>query len=132
MAFILWTEKYTTNIKELDKQHKHLFSLLNKLHGAVSEGAEQGTIAEILDELIDYTFYHFKTEEDLLKKKNYTHYNTHKKQHDKLTGQVVELQKQFMQGSATISFEILDFLRDWLDKHTMISDLKYARFLNNT
>ncbi|QTA83590.1 Bacteriaohemerythrin [Desulfonema limicola] len=129
MAFILWTDKYSTNIQEIDTQHKHLFSLLCKLHDAVSEGAEQGTIADILDELVDYTFYHFRIEEDLLKKKIYPDYENHKKQHDKLTGQAVELQNRFREGSATISFEILDFLRDWLDKHTLVSDLKYADFI---
>lgn len=132
MDFISWTDKYSTNIKEIDLQHKRLFSLLSRLHEAVSQGAEQGTHAEILDELIDYTFYHFRAEEDLLKRKNYPDYSSHKKQHDKLTGQVVKLQNRFRQGSATISFEILDFLRDWLDKHTLGSDLKYAKFIHHT
>ncbi len=131
MAFFSWTDKYNTNIKELDEQHKHLFSLVSKLHEAVSEGAEQGTLAEILDELVDYTFYHFRSEENILKKEIYPDYDNHRIQHDKLTGEVVDLQNRFRQGSATISFEILDFLRDWLDKHTLVSDLKYSRFINN-
>jgi len=131
MAFISWADKYSMNVQEIDKQHKHLFVLLGNLHKAVSEGAEQGTLAEILDELIDYTVYHFKTEEDLFKKYKYHDYDNHKKEHDDLTKQVVELQKQFMDGSATISFEVLDFLRDWLLTHTMGSDMKYVNFITD-
>lgn len=131
MSFISWTEKYSMNVKEIDEQHKHLFLLLSNLHDAVSEGAEQGTLSDILDELIDYTFYHFKTEEELLKKENYHDFENHKKGHDYLTGQVVELQNKFRHGSATISFEILDFLRNWLVKHTLGSDMKYAKYISS-
>ncbi len=130
MAFLEWSEKYSMGMDEIDEQHHRLFVLVNRLHQAVVDGAEQSTIGEILDELIDYTVNHFDTEEKIFKENNYPEYEVHKQQHDDLTAQVVELQSKFREGSATISFEVLDFLSEWLTNHTLDSDRKYVLFMN--
>ncbi len=130
MAFFIWNDQYSLNVKKVDEQHKHLFHLLNTLHDVVVEGAEQRILAHILDELIEYTVYHFETEEKLFAEHHYPDYVKHKREHDDLTRRVVEFQKTFRAGSATISFELLDFLRDWLAKHTLGTDRKYATFMN--
>ena len=55
MAILEWSEDYVVGVAEIDEQHKHLFDIVNRLHKAVSEGAEQSMLGEILNELIDYT-----------------------------------------------------------------------------
>ncbi len=130
MAFLIWDNQFSLNVKKIDEQHKHLFDLLNKLHDVVVEGAEQSLLAHILDELIEYTVYHFGTEEKLFAEHQYPEYTMHKREHDDLTRQVVKFQRTFREGSATISFELLDFLRRWLTKHTLGTDRKYAAFMN--
>ncbi len=130
MAFLIWDNQFSLNVKKIDEQHKHLFHLLNKLHDVVVEGAEQSLLAHILDELIEYTVYHFGTEEKLFAEHQYPEYTMHKREYDDLTRQVVEFQRIFREGSATISFELLDFLRRWLTKHTLGSDQKYAAFMH--
>jgi hemerythrin len=131
MAFMTWDDKYSLKMKEVDEQHQHLFELINRLHEAVVTGEERTTLAEILDELIDYTVEHFQTEEKLFEEHNYPEYDMHKKEHDDLTKKVLELQTQFGEGSATISFEVLDFLNDWLLNHTLHSDQKYSLYLHD-
>jgi len=131
MAFLEWNVKYSLGIDEIDEQHQKLFDLVNRLHTAVVEGAEQSTLGEILDELIDYTIDHFNTEEKLFKENNFPEYKEHKQQHDDLTAQVVELQTKFREEIATISFDVLDFLGEWLTKHTIDSDQKYALFMKS-
>ncbi len=131
MAFLAWTDQFRLNVKEIDEQHKYLFSLLNRLHNSVIEGAEQSALDKVLAELIEYTVYHFNSEEKLLKENNYPELDIHKQEHDELTRKVIELQTKFRDGSATISFEVLDFLSDWLTKHTMGSDQRYAAFILN-
>ena len=131
MVFLEWTNKFVLNVKEIDEQHEFLFNLLNRLYDSVVEGAEQGTLDVILTELIDYTVYHFNTEEDLFNKHKYPDLDNHKKEHNDLTNQVVNLQSKFKEGSATISFEVLDFLKDWLVVHTMDSDQKFTSYIAN-
>lgn len=130
MEYMKWDEKFNVNVKIVDEQHQHLVSLLNDIHAAVVNGSEQGVLAKILDDLVDYTVYHFTTEEDIFKKYNYPEAEIHKKQHDGLTKQVVDLQTNFKDGSATISFELLDFLQDWLGNHIIGSDMKFKEFFH--
>jgi hemerythrin len=129
MAFIDWTDANATGIEEVDEQHKRLFGILNRLHESVVKGKEQGELFAILDELIEYTVYHFQTEEKLFKEHGYPKYEEHKAEHDKLTNTAVDLQAQLREGSATISFELLDFLHDWLVDHTLDIDKEAGAFL---
>ena len=131
MTFLTWTDQYKLKVNEIDEQHEYLFGLLNKLYDSVVEGAERATLDNVLAELIEYTVYHFNSEEKLFEQEGYPELDIHKKEHDELTKQVIELQTRFRNGSATISFEVLDFLSDWLTGHTMGSDQKYCAFVLN-
>ena len=128
MAFMTWTNEISVN-DEIDAQHKKLFDIVNELHASVTAGAERSTLAHIFNELIDYTIDHFQTEERYFVNLSYPDSQPHKKEHDDLTEQVVKLQSQFAEGDLVISFELLDFLYDWLMKHTSDSDIKFKRFL---
>lgn len=128
MAFIIWTDKISVN-EEIDSQHKRLFNILNELHMSVTAGAERSTLAKIFNELIDYTIYHFQTEERYFVDLSYPDSSAHKKEHNDLTEQVVRLQGQFAEGDLVISFELLDFLYDWLMTHTSGSDIQFREFL---
>lgn len=130
MAFIEWTEKSMVNIVKVDAQHKKLFEILNRLHASVVEGKEQSELIDILDQLIEYTVEHFETEEELFLDHGFPGYEEHKAAHDQLTATAVELQGKLKGGSATLSFEVLDFLHDWLMDHTLGLDKEMGPYLN--
>ncbi len=48
-----------------------------------------------------------------------------------MTAKVLALQQQFDQGKATITLDVMEFLQQWLDKHILGTDKKYAPFLNS-
>ncbi len=131
MPFIDWTTKNEVGVAEVDAQHKKLFELLNRLHESVVQGKEQSELYAILDELIEYTVVHFKTEEDLFLKYDYPGYQEHKGVHDALTRTALELQESLREGSAVLSFELLDFLNTWLTEHTLGLDQQMGPFLND-
>jgi hemerythrin len=124
-----WTEELSVN-DEIDVQHRNLFDIVNELHASITAGAERTALAHVFNELIDYTIYHFRTEESLFAELSYPDAPAHKKEHDDLTAQALTLQSQFVEGDLVISFELLDFLYDWLMNHTSDSDLKFKRFLD--
>ena len=41
MPFMTWTESVATGFDEVDRQHRELFSLINKLHDAALGNAER-------------------------------------------------------------------------------------------
>ena len=131
MAFIDWEDKYRINVAEVDRQHKGLFDILNRLHQSVISGEDMSMHSVILDDLIDYTVEHFATEEKMFKETGYPGYENHKEVHDDLTRQAVNIQNEFRNDNATISFDLLDFLNEWLTTHTLGLDQEAGDFLNS-
>ena len=51
----------------------------------------------------------------------------HIKEHNKFKGKIVELREKFKNNELEISFELIDFLEDWLLDHLMTQDQKYVK-----
>jgi hemerythrin len=131
MALITWTaEQYGTKVDICDDQHKTLFQLLNDLH-ELATGNDRNAIGSKLDALINFVVEHFKTEEKLMQEKNYSKYNEHKAEHDKLVATCADLQAKFHSGKAEITQETTAFVKSWLDTHIPSVDMPYAPTLNS-
>jgi hemerythrin len=131
MAFMNWSDTFAVNIAEVDAQHKKLLSLLNELFDAMKVGKGREVVGKVLTDLIDYTVYHFGTEEKLFKRYNYPDYLPHKKEHDELTKKAVALKTDFDQGKQVVTIEVMNFLKDWLNVHILQVDKKFGPFLNS-
>lgn len=130
MALITWTENFSVQVQSIDDQHKKLIGLVNDLYDAMRAGKARDVLGKVLSELIDYTVYHFGTEEKLFVKYGYPEYKAHKKEHDDLTKQAVALKEKFDNGNMMITIEVMNFLKDWLNNHILGTDKKYGPFLS--
>lgn len=130
MEIIKWTEKYSVGIKEIDNQHKGLVILVNELFKLRSKGKAKDNTNEIFIHLTEYTKKHFYTEEAMLIKFAYKDYTQHKKEHEKFIVKLNDLNTEIDNGKVTITIEILNFLKDWLLNHIMISDKKYSSIIS--
>ncbi|HLP17876.1 MAG TPA: bacteriohemerythrin [Bacteroidota bacterium] len=126
MALIDWSNDLSVNIQEVDKQHKILINLINKLHEAMRVGQGKAALESILAELVVYTKTHFAYEESLFAQYGYPASASHKKEHDDLTTTVVDTQKQYHAGQLVMSVEVLQFLKQWLTKHIQMTDKAYT------
>jgi hemerythrin len=130
VLFIEWNERYSVHIEEIDSQHKKIFSIINRLHDAMKARKGQDVIGSLLGELVDYTYYHFATEEKYFRLCNYLHFDVHKSEHDLMRNLVAELKRKFDADTGTIILEVMELLKDWLSDHVLGSDQKYGPFLN--
>jgi len=130
MAFIEWRASLSVGVAAMDQQHQQLIALINQLADAMTQGKSKVALGGILDELVHYTVYHFADEEKLLAQRHYPELSTHQSDHIQLTTQVADYQSQFRAGKLALSFDLMNFLRDWLANHIQISDKKYGVFLN--
>ena len=126
-----WSETYSVQVGNLDKQHQKLFDIVNRLHEAMGVGKGQAQVKTVLDELIDYTKTHFAAEEAMLEKQGYPTLAAHKGEHKALLEKVQTYKKDFLEGKTGISASLLQFLVDWLKKHIQQTDKKYSQFLND-
>jgi hemerythrin len=131
MPLMTWTEKMSVGVKQLDDDHKKLVDMVNQLYDGISTGKGKEALGPILDELINYTKIHFGREEALFAKTGYPVAADHKKEHDALTKQVLDVQAKFKNGaSAILSLEVMNFLKNWLVGHIQGCDQKYGPHLN--
>ena len=128
---MVWVDAYSVGVAEIDQQHRKLITLINQLDTAMAKGQGKEILGKILKELIHYCAGHFATEEKLFDQYGYPDAAEHKVKHQKMTEKVLDLQKQFQQGKITITFDVMDFLQKWLDKHILGTDKKYGPFLNS-
>lgn len=130
MALITWSDSLSVKVKQFDDQHKKLVDMVNQLFDAMKTGKGNQVMADILKQLIAYTQTHFAAEERLMKQYGYPDFEAHKKEHNALVVQVLDLQKQFQEGKAVLTQNVMTFLRDWLSKHIQGDDRKYGVFFN--
>jgi len=126
-----WTDKLSVGVKVIDDDHKKLVSMVNELYDGITAGHGKEALGKVLDELVNYTKFHFKREEDFFAKTGYPAAVAHKKEHDDLTTQVLDVQAKYKSGAmATLSLEVMNFLKNWLVNHIQGSDKKYGPHLN--
>jgi hemerythrin len=131
MAIMSWKDTYSVGIAEIDQQHKKLIELINQLNEAMTKGQGKTIAGKILGDLINYCASHFAMEEKLFDQYDYPEAAEHKTKHQKMTEKVLSLQKDFNQGKITITFDVMEFLQSWLDKHILGTDKKYGPYLNS-
>ena len=126
MSLFQWGEEFSVGYADIDSQHKRLFQLADQLHAAMTAGKGKQVLGNTLNNLISYTKRHFSDEEMLMERHRYPGISQHKAEHHALTEKVVQFQKAFAEGRATVTMELLQFLRNWLVQHIGVVDKKVA------
>lgn len=129
MPFFEWDDRFNVGIHEIDEQHKNLVALVNGLFESISQGEDAEMVHQVVDELVEYIWVHFQTEEKLLKDAGYPEYRSHQHGHKLLVRDVVKLQQRLAEGDVQISVEVGEFLKNWVIGHIMVSDQRYGPFL---
>ena len=62
----------------------------------------------------------------MFQKAHYKESENHIGQHEKFVEKVEQFIKDFDSGEATLSFELIDFLKQWLVNHILKIDAKYV------
>jgi hemerythrin len=131
MALMEWTDKLSVGVVALDDDHKKLIGMVNELYDAMLAGHGKEKLGRVLDGLVQYTKFHFAREEKYFAQTGYPDAAAHKEQHDALTRQVLEVQLKYAAGAtATLSVDVIHFLKKWLVTHIQGSDQSYRQHLN--
>nr|WP_320133675.1 hypothetical protein [uncultured Holophaga sp.] len=103
MAFVSWDPKLLIGIDFVDRDHKGLFDLVNRLHAAMTEQRGREVVGGILKEL-----------------------------HATFVGKIDELTTKCNAGNNLVSIDLLKFLKNWLVSHIAEDDKLYRAFLEKT
>lgn len=126
-----WTDELSVGIGSFDKQHQRLIEMLNTFTSNVNKGSNRDKISDIIKHLKEYTLYHFKLEENLMKLHHFPEYESHKKAHDEFVKKVLDYETRFNGGKLLLSVEVSNFIYEWICKHIMTVDSRYSKFLTD-
>lgn len=124
---ISWVESMSVGVAEIDEQHKKLISTIAGFYEAFDKGEIKSGLEVTLQKLIEYTVYHFETEEKYFDKFNYDFKDEHKQKHKEFKEKVLIFQERFKKEGTDIVEEFNDFLTDWLVNHLEDEDQKYVK-----
>lgn len=130
MVFMRWDDSFSVNVREIDQQHQKLVGMLNEFYEHIGKDAGQA-FRTLLDSLVEYTQYHFSTEEKYFKQFSFPESANHIQEHQKFTEKVLDVRSRLYNKQLVISLEITTFLKDWLTHHIKGSDKAYAQFFND-
>lgn len=130
MEKIIWKEGFSVNVQELDKEHKKLIDMINKLIDVANAPGVSEVILETLNEMTKYAQDHFIKEEGYMLKYGYPDYRSHKKEHDEFKLKTAEFCEDAAKDKTTIPTEIITYLRDWFVRHILNLDMKCGPFFN--
>jgi len=128
-TLIHWDSSYSIGVKEIDEQHKKLIDIINRLYSGFLSAQANKIIGDILQEVYDYTKFHFDYEEGLLTKNKYPTLREHKEEHEKFVSKTKEYLESHKKGSRVLTYEVMNFLRKWLVEHIAEEDKKYVSYL---
>ena len=128
MTILTWNKQLVLGIEAVDKQHKHLLELINQLDEAIALGQDKKSMTDVVNDLIDYTVYHFRHEENLMQKAGYNGqlYAEHQAEHMNFVEKIQHAHTEALKDPSIIREELLDFLVDWLSHHILNTDKHMA------
>jgi hemerythrin len=129
--FILWNESYNIGIGSIDTQHKKLVDILNELYESFVDQTTGQKLHVILKELDDYTVYHFGNEEELFQKHAYPNSEAHIQEHIAFVQKLKEFNAELIEGKASLTFQLMNYLKNWLLGHICGSDQAYVSFFKD-
>ena len=128
MGKLFWKDEYRVSVDTLDKQHKHIFEIINKLEGRTGSLGDMKLVYETLTEMVNYSKEHFGEEEKLMSKYDYPGLESQKKQHEYFINTTAELTISLKERAHKTADEIAEFLGLWWSNHILKMDMKYKPF----
>ncbi len=129
MALIEWTPELCLNIDIIDEQHKTLVDMINNFYEELANKSSKELIGKLIVQMRDYTEIHFKAEEELFLSYGYKDSAAHIKTHEDFITKVKDLEMRYRENKLIISFEVTNFLKDWLINHIQKTDKEYAEII---
>lgn len=128
-----WNESYAVGVKDIDDQHKELFSRVNALIDAMMQKKGGEEIGKVVKFLESYVIAHFGNEERQMTRNNYPGLANHKGQHEAFIKAFNEIKKQYQEKGpvSEVTIQINSKLGSWLRSHIPVIDKELGKFLNS-
>lgn len=123
---IIWNDRFNIGVEVIDKEHKKLFKIINKL---LVFGEDEEKSRWVCQEGIKYfkehAMQHFVDEENYMQSINYSGFKTHKRIHDDFRNKTLPALEKELEQTSYSEDAVSHFLgvcTGWLLGHTLTED----------
>jgi hemerythrin len=126
-----WDESLVLGLDEIDKQHRSIFEQFKK----VSEAAQQGKSAAIIEELaaflFEYAHLHFSTEDGIMVEYGYPKIEVQREEHATFSRDANEIRQRIGRQGASkeIAIEATAKLMRWIIQHIRKHDKEMVAYV---
>lgn len=129
MKELTWDDSLSVQVDEIDEDHRRLIELFNILSRAVSEGESAAYLNALMEELLSCTLWHFRHEERLMLKHDYSGLDAHRQEHNELIDSARALQAKMHAAQQTVTADDVEFLERWLSGHILGADMEMGSYI---
>ena len=119
-------DEFKTGIDFIDEQHARLFEIANEAYTLLKNDFtidKYDKVIDLVDELKDYTVFHFNAEEEYMYSINYKRRFTQKIEHDAFIKKINEVDYKTIDSDPDkYILELLELLNQWLTGHILHND----------
>lgn len=121
-----WKDDYAIGIELIDAQHKHIFEIANDAFELLKNDSrvdKYSRIVQVIEDLRQYTKYHFKFEEEYMVQIHYKGYDDQKIEHDDFIKKIDSFNlDKIDQNQDKYIEDLLFFILNWIFGHIMQRD----------
>lgn len=132
MTAFIWDKNFETGLTDVDDQHQQLVDLINAFSECLSDdNVQQQDIDTLINDLIEYSNYHFTEEEQLMVKSGLDpqHIKQHMVAHKSFLSEVVNISASVSPENPETTQYLHEFLVHWLAYHILGMDQSMSRQL---
>ncbi|MEW6665300.1 MAG: bacteriohemerythrin [Thermodesulfobacteriota bacterium] len=126
MGLIQWNKEYLVGISKIDKQHKKIINILNRVISGHAKGRDDKEVEDILDELQAYIKEHFRAEEEYMLEHRYSGYEEQRNEHNRFVDRLLDAQKEYLKNRQLVSTNLFNFVWDWFSQHMLKVDKRLS------
>ncbi|MBU1248766.1 MAG: hemerythrin family protein [Proteobacteria bacterium] len=127
MALLEWSDALELGIPNIDEQHRRLLDTMNTLSSQIQHGKSGQGYAAAVQEMQDYTTFHFMEEETMMRISGFRHADSHASLHQKFIKETEEFAAIDVTNAPGKALELLLFIQEWLVDHILGVDLVFAQ-----
>lgn len=124
-----WDPAYAIGQDAVDADHQRLFALFSQFNAALAAGEARESANRFLRELADYSEYHFRREEGLMRASGYPDATKHKAQHDSFAAFVRKQSTTDEHDREEVQF-LQNYVEMWLCGHILVMDKWFGEWLD--
>ena len=120
MGIFKWGAEYELGIPEMDKQHQRWIEIINGFYDNLERKDVDSKVLNMINDVLDYTNYHFTEEEKMMESIGYSELDEQKKMHELITVKMKEYKRKIESKELLLSMTVTNEMKEWLKNHILV------------